>query len=61
MKIIEGSAIYNTNFRIYGKPVSIVDYKKQYRKYMLQSKFILLDKSSYTDDHLSVLVLTGEI
>jgi hypothetical protein len=38
MKIIELSAIYTMNFRIYCKLVSIVDYKKQQRKYILRGQ-----------------------
>jgi hypothetical protein len=37
MKIIELSAIYIMDLRIYYKLVSIVDYKKQQRKYILRS------------------------
>jgi hypothetical protein len=36
MKIIELSAVYIMNFRIYCELVSIVDYKMQQRKYILR-------------------------
>ena len=36
MKIIELSAIYTKNFRIYYKLVPTVDYKKQQRTYILR-------------------------
>jgi hypothetical protein len=35
MKIIELSAIYTMKFWMYCKLVSVVDYKKQQRKYIL--------------------------
>jgi hypothetical protein len=36
MKIIELSVIYIMNFRTYCKLVSIVEYEKQQRKYILR-------------------------